>query len=468
MGWGGYMTLVNGSPFDWTVTGSHSYQMSTWNWPTISAGKSSKVYVEYAIKGSTGDDAGEAYYKLAGTSNTFQIQAKKLSDYHLYVTLDGMSTKTNPQGSVIDQGFRHNSAVNWIMSTDESGAIWSNGAPPIDWMQQSLGSIGNRTLRHICMPGSHDAGMSSYSPGTVGANFENTQAQYLDMYNQLLYGSRFFDLRPVISDGNFVSGHYSEVESVWVGGNGQSLADIISAVNKFTAQYHEMIIINLSHTLNTDSNYADLTQAEWNRLWDQLKGINNLVLDPNPGNTDYTTKVLNDFIGNSPSVFVINQLPNGISLGNYATQGFFSSANFPMFDSYSDSNSAATMEADQLQKVKDNRNIVADDGARKDTFHLLSWTLTQQAEDVLNFDKAIMNLAVSVYDDLFDKAYNAFTPESFPNVLYMDAYAIRDKCVVLPYDKPATVSAYPDVYALAMAVNNGIAGRNPYITGGGS
>jgi len=35
---GGYITLVNGSPYDWTLTGQHSYQMSTWNWPTISAG----------------------------------------------------------------------------------------------------------------------------------------------------------------------------------------------------------------------------------------------------------------------------------------------------------------------------------------------------------------------------------------------------------------------------------------------
>jgi len=463
------MTLVNGSPFDWTLTYSHSYQMSTWSWPTVAAGKSSKVYVEYGTKGSTRDDAGEAYYKLSGTSNTFQVKARKPSDYHLYVTLDGMSTKTNAQGSTIDQGFEHDASVNWIVSADESGAFWSNSAPPIDWMQQSLGSLGNRTLRHICMPGSHDAGMSSYSPGTVGANFENTQAQYLDLYNQLLYGSRYFDLRPVISNGQFVSGHYSELEGVWLGGNGRSIADIINDINKFTAQYHELVIINLSHTLNTDSpdsDYTDLTQAEWNKLFDQLKGLNNRILDPKPGNTDYTTKVLNDFIADSPSVLIIAQLPNGISLGPYATQGFFSAANFPVFDSYSNSNNAGTMEADQLAKLKANRNVVADAGARKDGFHLLSWTLTQQAEDVLNFDKAIMNLGASVYDDLFDKAFNAFTPESFPNVLYVDAYGIRDKSVVIPYDKPRSVPAYPDTYALAMAVNNGIAGRNSFVTGG--
>jgi hypothetical protein len=41
IGHGGYMTLVNGSPFDWVNSGStHAYQMSAWSWPTISAGLS--------------------------------------------------------------------------------------------------------------------------------------------------------------------------------------------------------------------------------------------------------------------------------------------------------------------------------------------------------------------------------------------------------------------------------------------
>lgn len=186
----------------------------------------------YGTKGSTSDDAGEAYYKIGGTSNTFQVQAKKPSDYHLYINLDGVSTKSNRKGDTIDQGFRQDSSVNWIMSIDEAGQWWSNSASPVDWMQQSLGSLGNRTLRQICMPGSHDAGMSSYHPGTVGANWQNTQAQYLDTYQQLMMGSRYFDLRPVISNGQFVSGHYSDVEGTWLGGNGQSLSDTINQINQ--------------------------------------------------------------------------------------------------------------------------------------------------------------------------------------------------------------------------------------------
>jgi hypothetical protein len=466
MGYGGYMTLLNGSPFDWTVSNQHSYQMDTWKWPTVAAGTAAKVYVEFGTKGHTGDDAGETYYKIAGTPNTFQILGRKPSDFKLTINLDGMSTKTSPKGSNIDQGFRHDASVNWIMSTDEAGQFWSNSGTTTDWMQQSLGSLGNRTLRQICMPGSHDAGMSTFKPGTVGAHFANTQTQYLDFYQQLMMGSRYFDLRPVISNGQWVAGHYSKLDQVWLGGNGQSISDIISQVNQFTSQNKELVIINLSHTLDMDNDYKDLTQDQWNKLFDTLKGLNNRFTVNNPGKTDFSTKRLNEFIQDRAAVFILAQLPGGISLGDYANQGFFNQDNFPIYDSYSNSNNANNMANDQLAKLKAERNLVPDAKARKDVFHIFSWTLTQQAEDVLNFEKAIMNLAVSVYDDLFSKAFNAFTPESYPNVLYIDALGIRDDPVVFPYDKPRSVGTNADVRALAVAVNNAMAGRNAFVTGG--
>lgn len=319
------------------------------------------------------------------------------------------------------------------------------------------------------MPGSHDAGMSSFRPGTVGANFANTQAQYLDFFQQLMSGSRYFDLRPVISSGQWVSGHYSALnidnENVWVGGNGQSIGEIVTQVNSFTSQYRELVIINLSHTLDTDNDYKDLTQDQWNSLFDTLKGINNRFTVLNPGNTDFSNNVLGDFIADHASVFIVAQLPGGIGLGGYANQGFYSGANFPIFDSYSNTNDRSKMKGDQLQKLKDNRNVVADPAARKDKFHILSWTMTQQAEDVLNPEQAIMNMAADAFDELVSEAYNAFTPQSFPNVLYVDALGVRDRPVVFPYDKPRTVTLINDIAALAIAVNNGKAGRNVYVTG---
>ena len=380
-----------------------------------------------------------------------------------------MSTKQSPRGSQIDLGFRHDAAVNWIMSTDEAGQWWSNSGTYTDWMQQSMGSLANRTLKHICMPGSHDAGMTTFKPGTVGANFANTQTQYLNFYQQLMAGSRFFDLRPVISQGQWVAGHYSAIrldtENIWVGGNGQSVAEIIAQVNQFTSQYKELIIINLSHTLDSDNQYKDLSQDQWNRLFDTLKGINNRFIVRDPGNTDFSNNVLGDFITDRASVFIIAQLPDGITLGDYAGQGFFFSANFPIYDSYSNTNKLSDMSSDQINKLRQNRNVVASSADRRDTFHTFSWTLTQQPEDVLNFDRAIMNMAAEAFDALVSDAWNAFTPESFPNVLFVDALGIRDKSVVFPFDKPKNVGTNYDISALAIAVNNGIAGRNKYVTG---
>lgn len=38
MGYGGALTLVNGSPFEWTLSSQTSYQMDTWKWPNLAAG----------------------------------------------------------------------------------------------------------------------------------------------------------------------------------------------------------------------------------------------------------------------------------------------------------------------------------------------------------------------------------------------------------------------------------------------
>jgi hypothetical protein len=39
--------------------------------------------------------------------------------------------------------------------------------------------------------------------------------------------------------------------------------------------------------------------------------------------------------------------------------------------------------------------------------------------------------------------------------------------VVFPYDKPRGVAVNNDIAAFAIAVNNGLAGRNGYVTGRG-
>ena len=194
----------------------------------------------------------------------------------------------------------------------------------------------------------------------------------------------------MLSRGEWVAGHYGQVGDVWLGGNGQTLEEIIRQINDFTANYQELIIINLSHTLDTDNKYKDLTQTQWNDLFTTLKRINNRYTVSNPGATDLSNYRLGDFITDRASVLIIAQIPEGIILGDFANQGLYSGHNFPFYDEYSNSNNLANMKSDQVAKLKQNRNIVAQENEKKDVFHIFSWTLTQQPGDVLNFDKAIM------------------------------------------------------------------------------
>jgi hypothetical protein len=137
-------------------------------------------------------------------------------------------------------------------------------------MQSNLDSFGCQPLRHLCMPASHDAGMSKLDGKTSGADSLDTETRNLDIAGQLTYGARYFDIRPVIADGTFKTGHYSKVLGLYQGGNGQSIADIISQVNSFLAKNHKLVILDLSHDFDSDSGYKELTQDQWNQLLKQL------------------------------------------------------------------------------------------------------------------------------------------------------------------------------------------------------
>ena len=131
-------------------------------------------------------------------------------------------------------------------------------------------------------------------------------------------GSRYFDLRPVISGGVYKAGHYSYIDALnsWQGGNGQTIAEIIQQINAFTASNKELIILNLSHDYNTDAGndpYRSFTQAEWDALFEQLAGLSNLWVAPgDPTTVDLTTVKLNNFIGGGRAAVVVIVEPSGI------------------------------------------------------------------------------------------------------------------------------------------------------------
>jgi hypothetical protein len=221
VGPGGYVTLINGSPYDWKLTYSHEYQMDWKPAPIISTGTSIEQYFEYWYDwGDNGDCGAETTYELVGSPvpASFQLQARQSGEKRIQVQFkDALSSLNNPQNSIINLGY------------------------------------------------AHDGGIA-----------HNTQTQSGNIYQQLTNGARWFDIRPVHRYGEWYTGHFSTVKVLGaVGGMGRMIPDIIADINKFTTQNPgELIILDLSHEMDCASSWIDHLSPElWQKLCQTLGGI---------------------------------------------------------------------------------------------------------------------------------------------------------------------------------------------------
>ncbi|KAF7791997.1 hypothetical protein EIP86_003024 [Pleurotus ostreatoroseus] len=272
------------------------------------------------------------------------------------------------------------------------------------------------------MPGSHDAGMSVIEGKTGFVTDEDVLTQTQNIGQQLTFGSRYFDLRPVIASGVFKTGHYSDLDVIgFQGADGQAFSEIISELNAFTASNAELVVLNLSHDLNTDSGYGTLTQSDWNNLFQQMTGINHLFIAPNPTTVDLTSMTLNQFIGSGQAAVLVIVQPSGsgISLGSFATQGFYTYSQYNAYNSYADTDNLTTMINDQLTKMRSVRT------SPTSQLFLLSWTLTQDAEDIV-FDESIIDLANEANAALDSNLSGAYTSTTYPNIIYIDNFSSTD------------------------------------------
>jgi hypothetical protein len=119
------------------------------------------------------DDKGEVYYYLDGTDKTFQLQARTNLDnppniYRVEYVFDGIGTQDVALGTTIEMQERGGQrAVNFVLTGSEKVGYWSSVNPPTAWMASIYHVIADRKLKYICMPGSHDAGMSLMNGSTL-------------------------------------------------------------------------------------------------------------------------------------------------------------------------------------------------------------------------------------------------------------------------------------------------------------
>eukprot|EP01039_Chlorochromonas_danica_P004818 gene4818-5282_t len=292
------------------------------------------------------------------------------------------------------------------------------------WMGDNLDKYRERTLRRICMPGTHDAGMSINVHGGTAHPDSAIITQQMTIGAQLAMGVRYFDLRVIKGSGQFHTGHYTTKDvlfrTIGLGGRGLPFTDIINQINDFTAICNkEVIILTLSHSMDTDDNYGPFNRDMWEGLFNQLKQLQYLYNDQVP---DITSVKFKDLVRNGPAVIVVvtenpNDLPRNPAINWGAFPGIHQGSTFPIYDNYANSDNAVQMSKDQLKKMKDNKT-----NPDSEVF-LLSWTLTQTTDDAMasisNPTKNLAYFATYAYQRL-NCIFPACTPNSFPNIISVD------------------------------------------------
>ncbi|KAH7105391.1 PLC-like phosphodiesterase [Auriculariales sp. MPI-PUGE-AT-0066] len=415
-GEGGQLNILNGTPFKFVLESKNSYQLNAWDLPAeIGPFSSASAYVEFktGFLVSTGDDGGEAHYRIDGTDSNFEIQARGDGGFRLQTVFTGLSTPNNPQGSTLHLGWQHDGAVNFVLSGTDAGSFISSNAPE-NWMTLALPTFGDTPLGKFVLPASHDSGMSKLDGNTAGSTECNTLTQSFNVRDQLSRGARYFDIRPVISAGNYKAGHYSQISVDAIGletaqgGNGESIDDMVNGINDFQKDKSELIILNLSHDFNTDvgnSEYRGLNQDEWNALFEKLKGINNLYVSEKE-DTKLTDLPLKAFIGEHSAVVIVVE-SGGANLDGIRGKGFFTYDQLGPYNNYSDSDDLNSMVDDQLQKMRDHAG----------EYMLLSWTLTQKVPAVFLCPAApsIRELGDKANAALFARILNESNKDAYPS-----------------------------------------------------
>ncbi|KAF0639242.1 hypothetical protein FPSE5266_02305 [Fusarium pseudograminearum] len=426
MGDGGFLVLVNGTPYRWKRSDQNSYQMKAWDFPdVIEAGKVPRIYVEFnqgAFK-KRSDTSGSVKYTLEGTKCSFTIHVRD-DDERLWAKLDNLDAVGNSRGSEIQLGWRHDECISFVLSGSEDEFHTTN--PPMDWMQQCIGTLGKRPLSQLCLMGTHDSGMSTTSHSLVPVSPIDPYVlcQSEDIHGQLELGARYFDIRPQLYKKKWCTGHYTGK----VGARGESIPSIIEGVNKFTKNNAELIIINFSHSLQSDvEDWREFNKEEWHSLMEELLKLEYLyILEDKSKANNLGSLKLDDFIGNGKAAVVcIIEEWGSMSLGDYANKGFYKSSQFNVRNEYSNKDETEYMVKDQIEKMKDHMS------SKDKRLFLLSWTLTQQvpawagsvrslADKVGDSIKPIKFLARECNKELFTQLLPEISDKAFPNVVYID------------------------------------------------
>ncbi|KAL3454952.1 PLC-like phosphodiesterase [Aspergillus heterothallicus] len=357
-----YITIVNLTPYKFVYQNdtSHTYQMDEWDFGDIPPGRSRQCVMDY-YDGKQDydpvDDKGEAYYVVEGTDRQFNIKARThyagdesatwtkrtivdLSDWGL-----GEREFKDPQVGV---------PVSFVITGSEDYGYYTSlsfDTSGLDaWMSNLQATIGDRQIKHVIMPGSHDSGMDRISTSWLGSS-PNTQTQGLSIYGQLKVGVRYFDLRVVrLNDGTFVAAHVNDERAGTIaGGAGEPLDDILDDINTKLE-----IIDNRCPNLLEEINSNTLDELTFGTYLDSSDGAG-CVIFINGGTTDADIQEV-----------TTEDLDRGI----------YGTGRLPRTDNWSEKSDPKEVADDQVSYYP---NLRATIGGEDDTFYIWQWVATLSA-----------------------------------------------------------------------------------------
>ncbi|SPQ26203.1 526e2c84-53f9-4eb1-aeba-83057cdbfd79 [Thermothielavioides terrestris] len=465
-----YITVVNLTPHRFKLDGTHSYQMDTFDFGDVPQGRARQNAVKYQTALQMKDDAGEAYYVIDGTDQKFAVRVKSyaVTDAHpRRVTLDLSGMNLGQREYVWPGGQTSVSLV--ITGSQSAGFAASLTHGPGNWMRSIYDVIRDRPVRHLVMPGTHDAGMSEISNqiDSIGTE-QNTQTQGINIYNQLRAGSRWFDLRigsvhdvgnAAKNQGFWVMHLNDETADIAVGNTGESLDDVVKEINQFTTENPgEIIFLAIRYLVGRYEIPAGgpilWNASTVNDFFTKLRGISTLCpdLDTSTGFQNQKASYFMDRNGGKGCVIPLlngQNLQDGVPHESTA-DGIYAMGRMDIQDHWSNMMQAADMAPDQVSNWRAaTRGGAADYGS----FMIAQWLVTPDA--VASTAYSLQEFAIQPTNpSLYWAGVNGMDPQHWPNVLLIDYIGVQ-QTDLWDWDQ---LSA--EMYTLALGLNTYLVSEN--------
>ncbi|KAJ4287462.1 hypothetical protein N0V88_007648 [Collariella sp. IMI 366227] len=461
-----YIAIVNLTPDRFYLQGTHSYQMDTFEFGHVPQGRARQNTVKYRGTLHTKDDAGEVYYRIERTTRNFVVRVKSQgsSSDSRRVIMDLTGMGLGQREYVFPSG--ETSVTLVITGSENLGYLASIRHGPGNWMKTSYSVIHDRPVRHLIMPGTHNAGMSKITGKITSIGSEhNTQNQGINIYDQLRTGARWFDLRVASihpnSDQSKINGFWTmhvnnETAPLVIGNTGESFDDVISEVNRFTFENPgEIIFFTLRYLLGRYE-LPDRGPILWDdkmleSFFAKLRTINNRC-----GNLSTSTGFQNQkasyFMNQNDGKGCVLLLLNGqhIDEAESPADGIYNVGRIDYDDHWSEMEEAADIATDQITNWRSKTR-----GGKSDHGRLMIAQWIASPDALASTAYGLQRFAIQPTNPaLYFAGVNGMDPEHWPNVLLVDYIGVQEK------DEWAWEKLSAEIYTLTVGLNLYMASEN--------